>query len=38
VVVLYVDEETSVQRQLERARVASLHNKRVMDAGAGAFQ
>ncbi|GFH26290.1 uncharacterized protein HaLaN_24417, partial [Haematococcus lacustris] len=35
VVMLYVDEETSIKRQMERAKVASLHNKRVMDAGAG---
>lgn len=35
VVMLYVDQETSIKRQLERARVASLHNKRVMDAGTG---
>ncbi|MEW5303485.1 MAG: hypothetical protein WDW36_006171 [Sanguina aurantia] len=35
VVMLYVDEETSITRQLERAKVASVHNKRVMDAGAG---
>lgn len=32
---LYVDEETSIRRQMERAKVAKLHNKRVMDAGAG---
>lgn len=37
VVVLYVDEETSIKRQLQRARVASLHNRRVLDAGAGHF-
>lgn len=30
---LYVDEETSVARQLERAKIASLHNRRAMDAG-----
>lgn len=35
VVVLYVDEETSIKRQLQRARVANLHNRRVLDAGAG---
>lgn len=35
VVMLYVDEETSIARQMARAQVASLHNKRVMDAGAG---
>lgn len=35
VVVLYVNEETSVERQLERAKVASIHNQRVVDAGAG---
>lgn len=32
---LYVDEETSIIRQMERAKVAKMHNKRVMDAGAG---
>lgn len=32
---LYVDEETSIERQLERAKLASVHNKRVLDAGAG---
>eukprot|EP00877_Chromochloris_zofingiensis_P000326 jgi/Chrzof1/10294/Cz04g36080.t1 len=37
VVILYVDEETSIKRQLQRARVANLHNKRVLDAGAGHF-
>jgi hypothetical protein len=35
VVILYVDEEESVRRQLRRAQLASLHNKRVMDAGSG---
>ncbi len=35
VVMLYVDEETSIERQLERAKLASAHNKRVLDAGAG---
>lgn len=35
VVMLYVDEETSIKRQMERAQAAHLHNKRVMDAGAG---
>jgi hypothetical protein len=37
VVVLYIDEETSIKRQLQRARVANLHNRRVLDAGAGQF-
>jgi hypothetical protein len=37
VLVLYVDEETSIKRQLQRAKLASLHNKRVKDAGAGQF-
>jgi hypothetical protein len=37
VVILYVDEETSIKRQLQRARVANLHNRRVLDAGAGHF-
>jgi adenylate kinase len=35
VVMLYVDEDTSITRQLERAKLASVHNKRVLDAGAG---
>lgn len=35
VTVLYVDEEESVRRQMRRAQLASLHNKRVMDAGTG---
>lgn len=35
VVMLYVDEDTSILRQLERAKLASVHNKRVLDAGAG---
>lgn len=35
VVMLYVDEENSILRQLERAKLASVHNKRVLDAGAG---
>lgn len=35
VVILYVDEEESVRRQERRAQLASLHNKRVMDAGTG---
>lgn len=35
VVVLYVDEEESVRRQMARARLAALHNARVLDAGAG---
>jgi hypothetical protein len=34
-VILYVDEEESVRRQMRRAQLASLHNKRVMDAGTG---
>jgi hypothetical protein len=34
-VMLYVDEETSIKRQMERAKQAHMHNKRVMDAGAG---
>ncbi|GBF96259.1 adenylate kinase [Raphidocelis subcapitata] len=37
VVVLYVDEETSIRRQLQRARIANMHNRRVLDAGAGHF-
>jgi hypothetical protein len=37
VVVLYVDEETSIRRQLQRARIANMHNRRVLDAGAGEF-
>ena len=35
VVILYVDEEESVLRQLKRAEIASLHNRRVLDAGTG---
>lgn len=35
VVILYVDEEESVRRQMRRARMASLHNARVADAGTG---
>jgi hypothetical protein len=35
VVMLYVDEETSIKRQMERAKMAFMHNRRVMDAGAG---
>lgn len=35
---LYVDEETSVSRQLQRAVAAQAHNKRVMDAGVGGQQ
>lgn len=34
VVILYVDEEESVRRQMRRAQLAAMHNKRVMDAGA----
>jgi hypothetical protein len=37
VVILYIDEETSIKRQMQRARVANLHNQRVIDAGAGHF-
>jgi hypothetical protein len=33
VVVLYVDEATSIQRQLQRAVAARAHNARVKDAG-----
>lgn len=35
VVILYVDEEESVRRQLKRARLAALHNRRALDAGSG---
>lgn len=35
---LYIDEETSIRRQLQRARIANMHNRRVLDAGAGHFQ
>lgn len=34
-VILYVDEEESVRRQMRRATLAAMHNKRVMDAGTG---
>eukprot|EP00798_Chlamydomonas_sp_ICE-L_P013833 gene13833-19754_t len=37
VVMLYVDEETSIARQMARAKVAHLHNKHVKDAGAGGY-
>lgn len=35
---LFVDEETSIRRQLQRARIANMHNRRVLDAGTGDFQ
>ena len=35
IVVLWCDEATSVARQVMRARVASVHNRRVADAGGG---
>lgn len=35
VVILYVDEFESVRRQLNRAKLAKLHNHRVMEAGTG---
>ncbi|KAK9819601.1 hypothetical protein WJX72_000150 [[Myrmecia] bisecta] len=35
VVVLYVEAEESIRRQLNRAKMASMHNQRVRDAGAG---
>ena len=35
VVMLYVDEDTSITRQMARAEIASLHNKRILDAGTG---
>jgi adenylate kinase family enzyme len=35
VVILYVDEEESVHRQSQRAKLASLHNQRALDAGTG---
>lgn len=35
VVVLYVDEEESIRRQLKRAREVAAHNLRVIDAGVG---
>eukprot|EP00882_Tetradesmus_deserticola_P005220 GHRQ01005497.1.p1 GENE.GHRQ01005497.1~~GHRQ01005497.1.p1 ORF type:complete len:460 (+),score=179.43 GHRQ01005497.1:61-1440(+) len=38
VVMLYVDEDTSVNRQLQRAVAAQAHNKRVVDAGLGEQQ
>ena len=34
-VVLYVEQEESVRRQLTRAQLAAKHNTRVLDAGAG---
>lgn len=33
VVVLYVDQEESVRRQMARAKMAALHNLRARDAG-----
>ena len=38
VVVLFIDEEASIRRQLQRARIANMHNRRVLDAGTGEFQ
>jgi hypothetical protein len=38
VVVLYVDEETSVRRQLQRAAQTQARNQRALDAGAGGLQ
>ncbi|KAL6769636.1 hypothetical protein ACKKBG_A31795 [Auxenochlorella protothecoides x Auxenochlorella symbiontica] len=35
VVILYVDEAESMRRQMRRAQIADLHNKRVADAGTG---
>ena len=35
VVILYVDENESVKRQMKRAELTSLHNERVRDAGTG---
>jgi len=35
VVVLYVDQDISIARQLSRARTAATHNARVLDAGVG---
>ena len=35
VVVLYVDQDISIARQLSRARQAATHNARVLDAGVG---
>ena len=36
VVVLFVEQEESVRRQLNRAALAARHNTRVLDAGARA--
>eukprot|EP00878_Enallax_costatus_P008241 GHUV01008615.1.p1 GENE.GHUV01008615.1~~GHUV01008615.1.p1 ORF type:complete len:600 (+),score=182.10 GHUV01008615.1:310-2109(+) len=38
VVMLYVDEETSINRQMQRAELAQAHNRRVKDAGVGEQQ
>jgi adenylate kinase len=38
VVVLYVDEGTSISRQLMRAVSAQAHNRRAKDAGVGDHQ
>lgn len=35
VVVLYVDQDISIARQMSRARIAATHNARVLDAGVG---
>lgn len=35
VVVLYVEQEESVRRQMMRATMVAKHNTRVLDAGAG---
>ena len=38
VVVLYVEQEESVRRQLGRAQLAAKHNTRVLDAGVLGFR
>ncbi len=35
VVMLYVDEDTSINRQMARAEIATRHNKRILDAETG---
>ena len=35
---MYVDEETSINRQMQRAELAQAHNRRVKDAGMGEQQ
>ena len=38
VVVLYVDEATSIARQMNRSTLAAKHNQKVLEAGAGTLK